>query len=85
MRSPQTSYRNFDMIKAVTKRITIVSDRITINLDKEAYEFLELRANDNRSAYISNILKADKQRLIADQLFRANQEEADESYQVGLG
>ena len=61
-----------------------MSDRITITLDKEAYEFLESNANGNRSAYISNILKAEKQRLIAEQIYRANQEEAEESYQEEL-
>ena len=72
------------MIKAITECITIMSDRITITLDKEAYEFLELNANGNRSAYISNILRAEKQRIIAEQIFRANQEEAEEYYQAEL-
>ncbi|MGK7941460.1 MAG: hypothetical protein AB4062_15185 [Crocosphaera sp.] len=61
-----------------------MSNRITITLDKETYEFLESKANVNRSAYISNILKAEKQRIIAEQILRANQEEAKESYQEEL-
>ena len=61
-----------------------MSDRITITLDKEAYEFLKLNSGGNRSAYISNILKAEKQRIIAEKIFRANQEEAEESYQEEL-
>ena len=72
------------MIIPITKLIAIMLDRITITLDREAYEFLESRANGNRSAYINNILKAEKQRIIAEQIFKANQEEAEESYQEEL-
>ena len=61
-----------------------MSNRITITLDKETYEFLESKANGNRSAYINNILKAEKQRIIAEQILRANQEEAEGSYQEEL-
>ncbi|MDJ0681244.1 MAG: CopG family transcriptional regulator [Xenococcaceae cyanobacterium MO_167.B52] len=61
-----------------------MSNRITITLDKETYEFLESKANGNRSAYINNILKAEKQRIIAEQILRANQEEAEVSYQEEL-
>ncbi|VEP15157.1 conserved hypothetical protein [Hyella patelloides LEGE 07179] len=61
-----------------------MSDRVTITLDKEAYEFLESKANGNRSAYINSILKAEKQRIIAEKILRANQEEAEESYQEEL-
>ena len=69
------------MIIVITKQIINMSDRITITLDKEAYEFLESKANGNRSAYINSILKAEKRRIIAEQIFKANQEEAEESYQ----
>ena len=72
------------MIIVITQLIAIMSNRITIILDREAYEFLESRANGNRSAYINNILKAEKQRIIAEQIFKANQEEAEESYQEEL-
>ena len=61
-----------------------MSYRITISLEKEAYEFLELSANGDRSAYINSILKAKKQRIITEKIFRANQEEAEESYQEEL-
>ena len=61
-----------------------MSERVTITLDKEAYEFLERNANGNRSAYISNILKAEKQRIIAEKILQANQEEAEDSYQQQL-
>lgn len=61
-----------------------MSDRITITLDKEAYEFLKSKANGNRSAYINGILKAEKQRIVAEQIFKANQEEAEETYQEEL-
>ena len=72
------------MIIVITKKIIDMSDRITITLDKEAYEFLESKANGNRSAYINSILKAEKRRIIAEQIFKANQEEAEESYQEEL-
>ena len=72
------------MIIVITKLITIMAERVTVTLDKETYEFLESRANGNRSAYINNILKAEKQRMIAEQIFKANQEEAEESYQEEL-
>lgn len=61
-----------------------MSKRVTITLDKEAYEFLELKADGNRSSYISNILKAEKQRIIAEKILQANQEEAEASYQEQL-
>ncbi len=61
-----------------------MSNRITITLDKEVFEFLESKAKGNRSAYINSILKAEKQRIIAEQIFKANQEEAEESYQEEL-
>lgn len=61
-----------------------MSNRITITLDKEAYEFLESKANGNRSAYINSILVEEKQRIIAEQILKANREEAEESYQEEL-
>ncbi|MDJ0899459.1 MAG: CopG family transcriptional regulator [Xenococcus sp. MO_188.B8] len=61
-----------------------MSERITITLDKEAYEFLELNANGNPSAFITKILKAEKQRIIAEKILQDNQEEAEESYQQQL-
>ena len=61
-----------------------MSDRITITLEKEVFEFLESKAKGDLSAYINSILKAEKQRIIAEQIFKANQEEAEESYQEEL-
>ena len=61
-----------------------MSNRITITLEKETFEFLESKAMGNRSAYINSILKAEKQRIIAEQIFKANQEEAEEFYQEEL-
>ncbi len=60
------------------------SNRLTITLDDEAYAFLELKANGNRSAYINRIIKQEKQRIIAEKIFQANQEEAQDSYQQQL-
>ena len=61
-----------------------MSERITITLDKEVLAFLESKAKGDLSAYINSILKAEKQRIIAEQIFKANQEEAEESYQEEL-
>ena len=77
-------YHTHDMIKAVTNYIILMSNRVTITLDDEAYEFLELKAKGNRSAYISNIIKEEKQRIIARKILKANQEEAEDSYQQQL-
>ncbi len=49
-------------------------NRLTITLDDEAYGFLELKANGNRSAYINRIIKQEKQRIIAEKICQANQE-----------
>ena len=38
----------------------------------------------DRSAYINRIIKQEKQRIIAEKIFQANQEEAQDSYQQQL-
>ena len=67
------------------KKVTIMTHRATITLDDDAYAFLEASANGNRSAYINNLLKEEKQRVLEQQIMRANQEEAEDlAYQEEL-
>ena len=67
------------------EKITIMTHRATITLDDDAYAFLEASANGNRSAYINNLLKKEKQKVLERQIMRANQEEAEDlAYQEEL-
>jgi predicted CopG family antitoxin len=62
-----------------------MTNRATITLDDEAYTFLEASAGNNRSAYINKLLKEEKQRVLEQQIIRANQEESsDLAYQEEL-
>ena len=73
------------MIEYMIKKVTIMTNRATITLDDDAYAFLEASAGDNRSAYINKLLKEEKQRVLANQILKANQEEAsDHAYQEQL-
>lgn len=55
-----------------------MTHRATITLDKEAYSFLLSAAKDNRSAFINELLKREKQRHLEKAILQANQEEADD-------
>lgn len=60
-------------------------ERTNLTLDPEAFAFLQQVAGRNRSAYINQLLKAEKKRVLEEQILRANQEEAeDEAYQQDL-
>lgn len=73
------------MIKNMSQKITVMTNRATITLDDDAFAFLEARAEGNRSAYINRLLKEEKQRMIQQQILKANQEEAsDLAYQEEL-
>jgi predicted CopG family antitoxin len=62
-----------------------MTNRATITLDDEAYTFLEASAGHNRSAYINKLLKEEKQRVLEQEIIRANQEESsDIAYQEEL-
>lgn len=62
-----------------------MSQRATISLDEDAFTFLNEIAGHNRSAYINDLLKREKRRLLEEEILRANQEEAhDMDYQEEL-
>ena len=62
-----------------------MTQRATITLEAEAFAFLEEVAGNNRSAYINQLLKAEKQRQLEEALLQANQEEAENAtYQEEL-
>ena len=54
------------------------SHRTTVTLDEEALTFLLSQAGSNKSSYINNLLKQEKQRVLAEAIFKANQEEAED-------
>ena len=62
-----------------------MSYRATITLDEDAYAFLKAEGGKNRSAFINQLLKAEKRRRLAQAILQANREEAeDEAYQALL-
>ena len=59
--------------------------RTIITLEEEVFSFLSAQAKNNKSAYINNLLKQEKQRMLCRQLFKDNQEEAEDvDYQQDL-
>ena len=59
--------------------------RTTVTLDEEALAFLSTQAGSNKSSYINELLKQEKQRVLAEAVFNANQEEAEDlDYQNDL-
>ena len=62
-----------------------MTERMTFSLDDEAAAYLQSVAGTNRSAYINQLLKAEKQRAVHDAVLRANREEAEDAdYQAEL-
>ncbi|MEZ4711673.1 MAG: hypothetical protein R3A44_31060 [Caldilineaceae bacterium] len=60
-------------------------ERATFTLEPEAFAFLQQMAGRNRSAYINQLIKAEKQRTLEEHILRANQEEAEDTdYQQEL-
>ncbi len=63
----------------------MTTNRATFTLDTEAHAFLMAFGGDNKSAFINDLLKREKQRTLAEELMKANQEEAeDQDYQEDL-
>ncbi len=59
--------------------------RTTITLDDQAYAFLAQQCGGNRSAFINNLLKLEKERLLDQAILAANREEAEDlAYQSDL-
>lgn len=59
--------------------------RATISFDDDNYLFLNQHAGKNRSAYINDLLRRERQRTLEDGLLRANLEERDDpDYQAEL-
>ena len=52
-----------------------MTHRITITLDDEIFAFLNHVACDNRSAYINQLLKQERNNFLKKALLKANQEE----------
>ena len=62
-----------------------MTHRATITLDDEAHAFLAKEGGENKSAYINQLLKLEKQRTLQAAIIKANQEEADDpDYQQEL-
>ena len=62
-----------------------MTHRNTITLDDEIFAFLNHVAGDNRSAYINQLLKQERNNLLKQALLKANQEEAEDTdYQEEL-
>ena len=61
-----------------------MTSRATFTLEKDAYDFLRKAGGTNKSAYINHLLKEEKRRTLKQAILKANQEEAEESYQEEL-
>ena len=58
-----------------------MTNRATFTLEKDAFDFLKKVGGTNKSAYINHLLKEEKRRTLQQAILKANQEEAEESYQ----
>ena len=62
-----------------------MASRTTITLDNDAYSFLMAEGGKNKSAYINQLLKKERQRTLEEAVLKANKEEAEDSdYQEEL-
>ncbi len=61
-----------------------MTERATFSLDEEAYAFLQAVGGDNKSAYINDLLKRERLKTLQDAVLKANEEEADDTYQNDL-
>lgn len=59
--------------------------RTTITLDDEAASFLQEKGGENKSAFITQLLRAERRRMLRETVLAANREEAqDADYQAEL-
>lgn len=62
-----------------------MANRATFTLEEETFAFLKKAGGSNRSKYINDLLKKEKQRLLEKEILKANREEAeDPAYQEEL-
>lgn len=62
-----------------------MAQRATFSLDDDVIDFLKVAGGANKSAYINDLLKKEKQRVLQEALLKANQEEAEDiEYQKEL-
>lgn len=62
-----------------------MSHRMTISLDQDAFGFLVTEAGKNRSKFINDLLLSERQRILKEQIYAANLEEAEDvEYQAEL-
>jgi antitoxin CcdA len=62
-----------------------MTNRATFTLDEEAYAFLRTFGGKNKSAFINNLLKKERQSYLQKSILSANLEEAgDATYQQEL-
>jgi len=57
-----------------------MTHRMTITLDDETFAFLNHVASSNRSAYINQLLKQERNSFLREALCKANQEEAEDMH-----
>ena len=62
-----------------------MTNRATFTLEEDTHAFLQKVGGTNKSAYINQLLKEEKRRTLKQAILKANQEEAEESYQEELG
>ena len=62
-----------------------MAQRATFSLDDEVIDFLNTEGGNNKSAYVNELLKREKQRVLQEAPLKANQEEAEDmAYQKEL-
>lgn len=62
-----------------------MAEQATISLDEEASAFLDQAAGNDKSAYVNELIKKEKQRVLKQAVLKANQEEAqDDAYHSSL-
>ncbi len=73
------------MIYLYDKEGRVMTIRATFTIEDETFSFLNNMAGNNRSAYINQLLKKEKQRVLEKAIMKANQEEAEDlEYQKEL-
>lgn len=73
------------MIVKYYYNVYVMAVRATFSLDDEASAFLKKAGGKNKSAYINDLLKKEKQRTLEKAILQANQEEAEDAeYQKEL-